>query len=118
MLSIDEIIANEIKKARELREQYECMAECSDIFQEKKKVFIEQCKHDAEYHEQLLEFLEELKTLRKEKSEFQTFAKDNDDWEEWKREEERRENKEETKGKLTSMGEIQKKINYPIDIED
>ena len=64
MLSIDEAIANEIEMAEGLREQYECMMECSDIFREQKKVFIEQCKHDAEYHEQLAEWLEELKALR------------------------------------------------------
>ena len=64
MLSIDEAIANETEMARGLREHYECMMECSDIFRKKKKVFIEQCKHDAEYHEQLAERLEELKALR------------------------------------------------------
>ena len=67
MLSIDEAIANEKEMAEGLREQYECMMECSDIFREHKKVFIEQCKHDAEYHEQLAEWLEELKTYREKK---------------------------------------------------
>ena len=64
MLSIDEAIANEKEMAEGLREQYECMMECSDIFREQKKVFIEQCKYDAEEHEQLAEWLEELKALR------------------------------------------------------
>ena len=64
MLSIDEAIANEIEMAEGLREQYECMMECSDIFREQKKVFIEQCKYDAEEHEQLAEWLEELKAIK------------------------------------------------------
>ena len=64
MLSIDEAIANEKEKEEGLREQYEYMMECSDIFRKKKKVFIEQCKHDAEYHEQLAEWLTELKAYR------------------------------------------------------
>ena len=34
-------------------------------------------KEAAEEHEQLAEWLEELKTLREEKSEFQIYAKDN-----------------------------------------
>ena len=67
MLSIDETIVNEKEMEEGLREQYECMMECSDIFRKKKKVFIEQCKHDAEYHEQLAEWLEELKAYREEK---------------------------------------------------
>ena len=61
---IDEAIANEKEMAEGLREQYECMMECSDIFREQKKVFIEQCKHDAEYHEQITEWLEELKSIK------------------------------------------------------
>ena len=76
MLSIDEAIAREKELAEGLREQYECMMECSDIFREQKKVFIEQCKYDAEEHEQLAEWLEELKALREEKSDFQILAKD------------------------------------------
>ena len=60
----DEAIANETEMAEGLREQYECMMECSDIFREQKKVFIEQCKHDAEYHEQITEWLEELKAIK------------------------------------------------------
>ena len=77
MLSIDEAIVNEKEMVEGLREQYECMMECSDIFREQKKEFIEQCKYDAEYHEQLADWLEELKVLREEKSEFQIYAKDN-----------------------------------------
>ena len=76
MLSIDEAIAHEIEMAEGLKEQYECMMSCSEIFREQKKVFIEQCKHDSEEHEQLAEWLEELKALREEKSEFQIMAKD------------------------------------------
>ena len=64
MITIDEAIANETEMAQGIREQYECMMECSDIFREKKKVFIEQCKHDAEYHEQLVDLLEELKAIK------------------------------------------------------
>lgn len=67
MLSIDEAIANETEMAEGLREQYECMMECSEIFREQKKVFIEQCKHDSEEHEQIAEWLEELKTYREKK---------------------------------------------------
>ena len=57
MLSIDEAIANEIEMAEGLKEQYECMMECSEIFREQKKVFIEQCKHDAEEHD-CLDYME------------------------------------------------------------
>ena len=64
MLSIDEAIANEIEMAEGLKEQYECMMSCSEIFREQKKVFIEQCKYDAEEHEQLAEWLEELKAYK------------------------------------------------------
>ena len=63
-MTIDEAIANEIEMAEGLREQYECMMECSDIFREQKKDFIEQCKHDSEEHEQLAEWLEELKAIK------------------------------------------------------
>ena len=64
MLTIDEAIANEIEMAEGLKEQYECMMSCSEIFREQKKVFIEQCKHDSEEHEQLAEWLEELKAIK------------------------------------------------------
>ena len=66
-MTIDESIANEIEMAEGLKEQYECMMSCSEIFREQKKVFIEQCKHDFEEHEQLAEWLEELKALREKK---------------------------------------------------
>ena len=63
-MTIDEAIAKEREMAEGLKEQYECMMECSEIFREQKKVFIEQCKHDAEEHEQLSEWLRELKDYR------------------------------------------------------
>lgn len=65
-LSLDDIIANETEIAQGRRKQYECMAECSDIFRERNKVSIEQCKYDAEYHEQLLEHLKELRRYRED----------------------------------------------------
>ena len=77
----DEAIANEIEMAEGLREQYECMMECSDIFREQKKVFIEQCNHDAEYHEQITEWLKDLKEIKEmDLSIPQHFTKEQSDW--------------------------------------
>lgn len=77
----DEAIANETEMAEGLREQYECMMECSDIFREQKKVFIEQCKYDAEYHEQITEWLKDLKEIKEmDLSIPQHFTKEQSDW--------------------------------------
>lgn len=81
MLSIDEAIAHAREVAEEQRELFRL---CPYPSQECNGADICKClknKHDgcikcAEEHEQLAEWLEELKALREEKSEFQIMAKD------------------------------------------
>ena len=81
MLSIDEAIAHAREVAEEQRELFRL---CPYPSQECNGADICKClknKHDgcikcAEEHEQLAEWLEELKALREEKSEFQIYAKD------------------------------------------
>ena len=82
MLSIDEAIAYAREVAEEQRELFRL---CPYPSQECNGADICKClknKHDgcikcAEEHEQLAEWLEELKALREEKSEFLILAKDN-----------------------------------------
>ena len=63
MLSIDEAIAFERQQAK-------------DRINEHYTFGIQKSKEAAEEHEQLAEWLEELKALREEKSDFQIMAKD------------------------------------------
>ena len=63
MLSIDEAIAFERQQAKDRRNEHYTFG-------------IQKSKEAAEEHEQLAEWLEELKALREEKSEFQILAKD------------------------------------------
>ena len=76
-MSIDEAIAHEREVAEEQRKdndnckyksQYGCK-DCADYYSKP-------CIECAKEHEQLAEWLEELKILREEKSEFQIIAKD------------------------------------------
>ena len=64
MLSIDEAIAFERQQAKDRRNEHYTFG-------------IQKSKEAAEEHEQLAEWLEELKVLREEKSDFQIIAKDN-----------------------------------------
>ena len=64
MLSIDEAIAFERQQAKDRRNEHYTFG-------------IQKSKEAAEEHEQLAEWLEELKALREEKSEFIILAKDN-----------------------------------------
>ena len=64
MLSIDEAIAFERQQAKDKRNEHYTFG-------------IQKSKEAAEEHEQLAEWLEELKALREEKSEFLILAKDN-----------------------------------------
>ena len=81
MLSIDEAIEHAREVAEEQRELFRL---CPYPSQECNGADICKClknKHDgcikcAEEHEQLAEWLEELKALREEKSDFQIMAKD------------------------------------------
>ena len=63
MLSIDEAIAFERQQAKDKRNEHYTFG-------------IQKSKEAAEEHEQLADWLEELKALREEKSEFQIYAKD------------------------------------------
>ena len=63
MLSIDEAIAFERQQAKDKRNEHYTFG-------------IQKSKEAAEEHEQLAEWLEELKALREEKSEFLIYAKD------------------------------------------
>ena len=63
MLSIDEAIAFERQQAKDRRNEHYTFG-------------IQKSKEAAEEHEQLAEWLEELKALREEKSGFLIFAKD------------------------------------------
>ena len=63
MLSIDEAIAFERQQAKDRRNEHYTFG-------------IQKSKEAAEEHEQLAEWLEELKALREEKSDFQILAKD------------------------------------------
>ena len=63
MLSIDEAIAFERQQAKDKRNEHYTFG-------------IQKSKEAAEEHEQLAEWLEELKALREEKSDFQIMAKD------------------------------------------
>ena len=63
MLSIDEAIAFERQQAKDRRNEHYTFG-------------IQKSKEAAEEHEQLAEWLEELKALREEKSEFLIYAKD------------------------------------------
>ena len=63
MLSIDEAIAFERQQAKDRRNEHYTFG-------------IQKSKEAAEEHEQLAEWLEELKALREEKSDFQIMAKD------------------------------------------
>ena len=64
MLSIDEAIAFERQQAKDRRNEHYTFG-------------IQKSKEAVEEHEQLAEWLEELKALREEKSEFLILAKDN-----------------------------------------
>ena len=72
MLSIDEAIAH----ARDIAETCECEASKYDMCDSYEREVAYQEGKCAEEHEQLAEWLEELKALREEKSEFQIMAKD------------------------------------------
>ena len=63
MLSIDEAIAFERQQSTDKRNEHYTFG-------------IQKSKEAAEEHEQLAEWLEELKALREEKSDFQIMAKD------------------------------------------
>ena len=63
MLSIDEAIAFERQQAKDKRNEHYTFG-------------IQKSKEAAEEHEQLAEWLEELKALREEKSDFLIYAKD------------------------------------------
>ena len=63
MLIIDEAIAFERQQAKDKRNEHYTFG-------------IQKSKEAAEEHEQLAEWLEELKALREEKSDFQIMAKD------------------------------------------
>ena len=63
ILSIDEAIAFERQQAKDKRNEHYTFG-------------IQKSKEAAEEHEQLAEWLEELKALREEKSDFQIMAKD------------------------------------------
>lgn len=73
MLSIDEAIAH----AREVAETCEDEASKYDMSDSYERQVAYQEGKCAEEHEQLAEWLEELKALREEKSDFQIMAKDN-----------------------------------------
>ena len=74
-MTIDETIAKEKEIAKEQKTKYDkCptrMKYCCEMCFHNPK-----CNEVAEYHEQLAEWLEELKALREEKSDFQIMAKD------------------------------------------
>ena len=72
MLSIDEAIARE----RAVAETCEYEASKYDMSDSYEREVAYQEGKCAEEHEQLAEWLEELKVLREEKSEFQIYAKD------------------------------------------
>ena len=72
MLSIDEAIAH----AREVADTCEYEASKYDMTDSYEREVAYQEGKCAEEHEQLAEWLEELKALREEKSEFLIFAKD------------------------------------------
>ena len=63
-MTIDEAIAFERQQAKDKRNEHYTFG-------------IQKSKEAAEEHEQLADWLEELKALREEKSEFQIMAKDN-----------------------------------------
>ena len=73
MLSIDEAIAH----AREVADTCECEASKYDMSDSYESHVAYQEGKCGEEHEQLAEWLEELKALREEKSDFQIMAKDN-----------------------------------------
>ena len=72
MLSIDEAITH----AREVAETCEYEASKYDMTDSNESQVAYKEGKCAEEHEQLAEWLEELKALREEKSEFQIYAKD------------------------------------------
>ena len=72
MLSIDEAIAH----AREVADTCEYEASKYDMCDSYEREVAYKEGKCAEEHEQLAEWLEELKALREEKSDFQIFAKD------------------------------------------
>ena len=72
MLSIDEAIAH----AREVADTCEYEASKYDMCDSYEREVAYQEGKCAEEHEQLAEWLEELKALREEKSDFQIYAKD------------------------------------------
>ena len=73
MLSIDEAIAH----AREVAEIQRNNDKLNKTLGKSSPYYNTDCIKCAEEHEQLAEWLEELKALREEKSEFQIMAKDN-----------------------------------------